>query len=116
MATHQSQTAPRKRINGVPEVAVALVPMGRDLAITVHVEMEKYHLAKDRSHGGVLTRRRIVPPPGFKRAIAQAIQALVDGHSRAGDSRGQGAPAFMPFPDLTPDQAKEFEAEERYEL
>lgn len=94
--------ATRNRIHGVPEVAVQAAAGGRDLAITVHIEMEKYHLMKDKAHGGILTRRRPSPPPGFKRAIAKSIQALVDG--------------LIPFADLTAEQATLADPKELYEL
>jgi hypothetical protein len=94
--------ATRKRVNGVPEVSVIGATGGRDIAITIHVDAERYHQAKDRSHGGVLTRRRPSPPPGFKARIAKDLLAHID--------------EVMPYPALTPEQAKQFESEERYEL
>jgi hypothetical protein len=69
--TQQPQTAPRQRVAGVAQVDVAHASAAGQLALTIHVDLE-------RSNGSSSVETRPIPPAGFKRAIAAAVDAVVN--------------------------------------
>jgi hypothetical protein len=70
-STQQHQTASRQRAAGVAQVDVAYASAAGQLAVTIHVDME-------RSNGSTSVETRPIPPAGFKRALAAAVDAVVN--------------------------------------
>jgi hypothetical protein len=69
--TPQPQTPPRERIGAVPQVDVTDAAAAGELVLTIHVKT-----GQDQSHNPGAARA--TRPAGFRRAIAGAVQAVVD--------------------------------------
>jgi hypothetical protein len=71
MAVQDPRFTPRQRVAGVPQVDVVSGAAAGQLVVIAHVDTERIN-----ESGHVETRGLI--PAGFKRAIAAAVQGVVD--------------------------------------